>query len=237
MRYFKLLAILAVVGLVAWTATPAEAAFKLSLDDNAGSTLVVADGDAADTDARQGVITVSASLGIWDISITAAFSKPTFGSVSDPKIDIMTGNGQILSSGGGTLTVMATDTDFGPVAEGLTADLLSAGGTAASGASVDVYGYLDTGNVEFGTEFEKPKLLDLGPGAFSGSATAPLPQAIIDGAEPFSMTLVIDITHTAPGLTTLDAKNEMVPEPATCLIWGMLGVIGLAVCKLRRRSG
>lgn len=219
----------AILGLLL-VAAPANAAFQLSLDDHAGNTALVTDNAAGDLDARPGVILVSATLGVWDLTITTGLSKPQIGSSLVPSMDV---DPVVHSTGAGLLTVMISDTGFGPIAAGLSADLTEAAFTAAG--NVDVYGWLDTTNAAFGTEYQKPSVLGLGPGADSGVAVAALPAAILAGANPFSMTLAVDITHTGAGLTTGDASNNFVPEPATLAIWSLLGVAGVMFSRRRRK--
>jgi len=210
---------------------PAYADFLMFLDDNAGNTHLFQDNGTGDLDGRPGVMLVSTNVGVWSIVISTGLSKPQVGSTIEPQLDMSLIG---VSSKAGHLTAMITDTDFGPLANGLTVDHTEAAGVAAG--TVNVYGWIDTDNVEFGEGWEKPALLGLGPGPLDGTAEAALPDDILND-DAFSMTLVVDIFHGRAGNTALDAVNIVVPTPSTfALLASLLGVAGVVFSWRRRRN-
>jgi hypothetical protein len=92
--------------------------------------------------------------------------------------------------------------------------------------------YLDPSNTPFGTAVI---LSNLGPE--SGNAFAAEEGGVgesLDG--PFSLTLGVQISHDGANQnTSFDAElnGEVVPEPASVLVWSLLGGLGLVTSGWR----
>ncbi len=222
----------------------ADAAFVLVLSDGVTTKVVVDNSPAgtgtqnvgastdADAAAPAGSISLTTSFGVWTITVSAAFSKPTL--TGTPTIDMVFA---AISSGAGTLTIGATDTSF-PVPQ--QAGLRSVvGGVKASGATVTLQGEIDwTNNAEFSGSFGidgvSPDALVSqvygpgGPNAFSGVAT------VASAAPPtaFSLTNYVRVTHTGSGSTTGNHEVHVNPEPASLLVFAP--VLGFIAARRRK---
>ena len=212
-------------------ASPASAAFKISLDDGMGSSVVISDngvGDLAGGTAGIGKIIFSDTVGTWSTNVVVGLSKPKLGPFGS-LIDLLSVN---ISEGVGTLTLTITDTDFdfGPSAD-LTL-ISNVGGTA--GGTFNFNTYFDSSNTEFGMPAPALATLGpLGPGAFSGSAAGHVMTSALNGGL-FSLTAEAVINHAGPETTSFDGEIR-IPEPATL---GMLGFGLIALgAFLRRRNG
>jgi hypothetical protein len=237
-RMMKRLFLLMTVALAVGVLTPtANAAMKLMLDDGLGNTVTLQDGDMVTDMVLDGVISFNGSLGgttVWTVNVTTGISKPVLRGPSEAKIDLNSVN--VSSTGGGTLTIKLTDTDFDLSQLGGSGYLLSGIGGTTDG-TVQLIQTYDPDNSEWGAvdpldnvELDSGPLVGTGPvGIFSwsqGTTVVPL-------VSPFSITEVAVITHTVAGqITSFDAESSLVPVPGAVL----LGVIGLSVTgwKLRK---
>jgi hypothetical protein len=210
--------------MVAFAAQEAQGAFVLRLNDGAGNTVEVTDGEVGlDSNPLAGAITFIGSLGggtVWTVNVTTGLSDPILGSPSSPHMDLNSVN--VSSGGAGTLTIDLTDTDFtaSPGPAGFT---MRIGGTTAG--TVNYTAWSDPGNAEFGLVDLINSTGPLGPGAFSATTSG---LAAVDAA--YSLTQRVVITHTGVGVTSFDA--ELIPEPATLALVG-LGLAGLAARRRR----
>jgi hypothetical protein len=233
---FTILMILALA--VAVLAPTAHAGMVLELFDGT-TTITIPDngaGDVDDTDnpgTIDGLIVFNDDLGNWKINVTTGISKPEIGSVAVPKLDL--NSVDVSTTAGGTLRIRLTDTGFAvddPLASQAT--LVSGiGGTTAG--TVEFSQILDRENLEFASGSGDFVSVDSGVlvggegGVFSFAGSKSAPVVPLD---PFSLTEVVEITHTGGGTTSFDATSSVVPVPGAILL-GFLG-LGAAGLKLRR---
>lgn len=205
-------------------ATPwAEAVLTLRLTDGT-TALTIGDGSPSDLSSLPGVVQYSGALGNFYLNITTGFN---LGTQAYPYLDLF--NVNLSSTGGGTLTIMLSETDFvGSEPFLITSQI---GGT--TGGTVTYESYFDTTNQLFALT---SLIATLGPfaGAFGGSVLG-----WVGPESAYSLTLVTSVTH--PGTSSVVATSfnaELkVAQPATLLLLGS-GLLGLRVLTgfLGRRS-
>ena len=215
------------VALTLGVVSQAHAIPQLRLQSSAGADVTVADGDSSgaevDLSPVSGVILFSGPIAGWNLNITSGFSKPFLGSSMEPWLDLNSANFSSLE--GGTLNLWLTDTDFGPHSNA--AHVLAAIGGTTFG-TVTYKTFYDESNVAFGTAHEITSQ-SFSPVAFSGEVGGQL-----ISATPYSLTLLVTLTHQVAQMTSFDATVK-VPEPASLLLFGA-GLFGLAVARSRRGS-
>ena len=174
-------------------ASPANAAFVLTIDDlsTGGTDVTVLDGDA------DGVITYSGAIGAFAVNVTTGISKPT---ITGPQLlDLNSIN---VSGGAGD----GYQPDRYRLYTGSPAGLTGLFGGTTIG-TVDVDFLSDDANAQFGgTSFFDPPVTSTG--AFSGSGTG---TPTLTG--PYSLTIVAAISHSGSGVTSFDAEIQVVPVP------------------------
>ncbi len=208
----------------------ANAIPMLRLTTSGGDSVTVADGGAGDlTGAADGVVVFSGSLGNWIWNIASGFSKPALGSAVLPELDL---NSVDLSSAGpaGTVNIWLTDTDFS-AHSALTSMMAAIGGTTSGEISLRTF--MDAGNAAFGTTTELTNVSSLS-GAFSSTAGG-----AFSSENPYSLTLLVSITHGAsslPQISSFDAAVK-VPEPGPLLLLGTgLLIAGVAWRRATRAN-
>jgi hypothetical protein len=224
----KIVCIVAVAALLAFNASPADAAFQVTvLDVDTGHILIGSDGGS-------GAILVSGPVGEWTVTVSTSFSKPLIGP-HRMHLDVVATSGAPGPNLTSTLIVGATDTGFGNFPIGT---LLSSVGGSTDGL-VDVQAEKDLDNLmysaDFGMDLLNPEVV-VAHGPYSGAAfsgSAAVGHGAIAG--PYSMTNYIRIVHTAAGqVTSVDHDIEQIPEPSSLAIFG--GLLGLGCLWMRRRK-
>ena len=218
MSHFKAFAaLLAFVACFA-AASDATAGFIWKMDDNAGNTVTLFDGDA------DGVITFAGSVGSFTVSGTA-LSKPNVGGPGLGQMGFEPLRVTTTDAVAAPLTIQLTDTDFPDTSAGR--DRVFMFGQISNG-SVTGSGYFDPANLEFGTG---------GLYIPMGTFTAPPNPTLIDfnsgwipfdyGPVPYSITLQLQVEAT--GALDLNFRSifaQQVPEPSTVLL-ALIGVVVL----------
>ena len=203
-----------------------NAAATLTLYDGVNPLITIVDNGPGDMFGATGAILVATNVGVWNLTISSAITKPLFGSSTDPVMDLgITAN----SSGAGSLRFVFSDNDFGPVAIGSTLVATVDGQVNGAPATVtyDVYG--DPFNVVGATTVH---IASTGTSSLPTSATGSGPLAL---PAPFSLTQVDEFVASGPTTINSDASFKVVvPEPGL-LGLGALGVAVLALGRSQRR--
>lgn len=222
-KCFMVIVVLAVA--LIFTFSQTAQALQIKLDDGLTSVTIV-DNGAGDTDTTVGSLVYSGSIGNFTMNFTVGWTKPIYGSGSLPKMHLHTLH--MTSTGGGTMTVSMTETGFGPVASGISGFYTGIGGM--TGGTVTLNSYFDTCNIPFA---QTTALGSLGPFTgpiFSGGITS----NTLPASNPFSLTMVSTVTHTAGSQTTsFNAEINPVPEPGTILLLGIC-LLGLGIVSRKK---
>lgn len=193
-----------------------------------------------------GSVSWNGVLGVFNINVVTGTSYPVRGSVSDPRMSLL--SIETTSSQAGTLTVELTDQNFiGP--------LNSSGGgfhTMINGVLIgksvvfNAY-YDDVTNAPPYDDVNGPyaSATNIADGSWTGSGMTSWGDTYtrnLPANSPFSLTMKVDITHTGVGqqTTQFDATVETVPgvppipEPGTILLLG-LGLLGIGIIGKKKR--
>jgi len=210
--------LLTVAAVLLGTLHPVEATFQMQLQSGSDTRTINDNGLGDLTGGTPGLITFAGTLGDFVVNVTLGSSKPLLGSATTPMLNITSFNA--TSVAGGTLTLMLSDTDFGPIGPPalFSTDL---NGTLIPG-SLSAQTYVANGLEDFTTA---TLVGSVGPltGAAGGSNTHVAPVGT-----PFSMNLKLTLVHAGAGATTFDAtaRATSVPEPSATLCLG-LALFGL----------
>ena len=218
---FKVFAFLGLVAmLTAANPNRAQAAASLTLYDGVNPLITVVDNGPGDLIGVTGAILLQTNVGVWNLAISTAVTKPLMGSTTDPVMDL---DITAVSSAAGSLRLVFSDNGFGP-ATGILNAIVT--GHIASGApgSVTYAVYGDRFNVIGATNV---LIASAGTTPFPTSASGAGPLLL---PTPFSLTQVETLVASGPTTINTDASFSVVPEPTSIALTGL----GLAVCLLRR---
>ena len=212
-----LIAGLAVVGFANW----AHATATLSIYDGVNPLISLTDNSGGDLNGGVGQMFVVTNVGVWNLTITSAVTKPTLGSTTNPLMDITI---QAISTASGTLTYTFSDNGFGPATGTLNATVsghVISGAAATVGYSV----YGDPANVVGAETF-----------FLASTGTSPLPVVASNSGPlalptPFSLTQDVKLNASGGSDINVEASFNVVPEPSTL---GLMA-IGLGLLPLLRR--
>jgi hypothetical protein len=195
-------------------ATDSKAA-ALFLDDG-NIKVTIEDNGAGDINPMLGVITFNQSLGNWIVNVTTGITKPVLGTNEIPRLDLNSVNVTSSGSGPADLLIGFSETGFTYSGPGFTSLI---GGVA--GGTVDYKTYLDANNILFGMGSGLSAGL-FGPGAFAWSDSA-----TVGHGSQYSLTELVQVSHTGPFQATSFNAEIITPEPGTMFLLGS-GLICLA---------
>ena len=196
-------------------AAPSHAVPMLRLTADGTTSVTITDqvvGVGGDANPLVGAITFVGTVGIFDINMTTALTKPILGSAGSPSMVLTSSDSSTTAVGSHSLVVEFSEIGFGPVNSSFRLGMT--GGTSI-GTDVLYEAFLDTANGNFPTATALGSVGPLIGPAFSGSATS----SQIALAGPFSLNERVTINITGPASTTFNATLA-VPEPGLLLLLG-----------------
>lgn len=208
--------VLAAILVIGFSVSSAHAGLKLKLSTSSGASTEIADGD------MDGIVNFFniGGFGNFGMTTTTGASKPLLGSSDHPAMHL--NSFSITSLGADTLTILFTDTDFTLASLDRMNSLIG----GVTNAMLDWSVFIDYGNNEYG-QTELIASGSHGPGAFSSSQNY-----LLNQLGPFSITMLVNVTHTAAGqYTSFDLHGE-VPEPASIALLS-LGMLLLGCFKFK----
>jgi hypothetical protein len=238
----KTLITMACAGALLASLNSASAVATLKLVDvGTGSTMTVVDGTATDANGTvgtpNGIVEWSGAVGNFSVTIN---SGSTFlGTATMPKLTIQGTYGTTVAD---TLKVYWSDIGFGPLAGGNQFLATAASTGLATGSTITVLTYGDSGNTLFGNDTSHAQssqgLATTGSSTIVAPAGGPI-------ANPYSLTVEYDITTTLQSTTgqpqgvlangTLEAVT--VPDGGSSLILLGSALSSLGLLSLRRKQG
>lgn len=227
----KKIAILAALVLAGIPAANATTALKLI---SGASSVTVVDNAAGDLDLTPGVIVFSGAVGNWTLNVSSGLS---LGTASQPILDNLSFNSQPSSSVmTGSLEILFSETDLGPLASGNTINTAIGGNfiQAGNGTSVSYGAYYDTSNTLFG----KSTLI----GSVLTPTIAPVTKEFSAGQQvtstavsaPYSLTLDVKINAIRTTQISYDAYLSVPDGGYTLMLLGT-GMTALGGLQLRRK--
>jgi hypothetical protein len=216
---------------------PANAVLVATICGDAACALpgsvIVQDNGVGDTSPLAGGISFSTTAFGYTFLVNSSQSKPLLGSATLPQLDLsfVVTSG---AAGAGNVFLYASDTDF----VGSGGFLVNLGGTNSVDGSVIARAWGGTTNTQL--QFSGANLLGsaLGPfttPAFSGSVAG----AFTPTANPYSLTIGVQVARTAAGTSTgdLNLLISPVPEPSTWALMLMGPALMGFVARRRRARG
>jgi hypothetical protein len=233
-RFLKITGFATVVAIL--IALPSAYATPTLTIIDGSQTITVTDGGFGDFNPADGAITYigfTASQGGFKMDVTTGESKPLIGSALAADMDL---NVVYTSNVAGTLTILLTDSFFGPLPD-LRPYLASVGGTTTGSVTFETF--INASNV-ISTSADTPGNTLLtsfgtltGP-AFSGSSYSEIANPL---NSYYSLTEKITITNgQGGGNTSVDASlRQNVPEPSALLLLGS-GFSLLGIWRWRKQA-
>jgi hypothetical protein len=202
-----------------------NAAATLTLYDGVNPLITVVDNGPGDMFSAVGAILVETNVGVWNLSISSAITKPLFGSATAPVMDLGV---TATSTAAGSLRFVFSDNGFGPASGTLVAIVDGQVNGAPATVTYDVYG--NAANVVGATTVH-----------IASTGTTPLPTTAT-GSGPLALSALFSLTQVetfvASGPTAINADasfSVVVPEPGI-LALGTLGVAVFALSRSRRKQ-
>ena len=190
-----------------------------------GSPLTITDGGVGDVNPATGQITWIGSIGDWTFNVDTGTTYPIIGTLAFPQLDL---NVNATSDGaGGTIWIYFSADGFGPSSG---TSQLSVGGTTAGTVSAGGWGGTSNSLFDMTASNLLANLGPLGGPAFSGDVLG----GNVTNGGPYSLTEVIEITHSGAGMTTVDAALS-VPDGGTTAMLVGFGLLGLSAISRRRK--
>jgi hypothetical protein len=219
MKFTKSVASVTAAAALAALAPAAQAALALRLSDGV-TTVTIMDGGFGDMNSAAGAITFIGGIGAFDINVSTALgdARTAFMGIHMDSLN--------NSLGAGTLLVAMSETSLNFGAAGPTGVTTRFGGI--SEGTIQGRMFVDDANVLFS---ESTQVFDsgvLGSGAFSRAGWGET--ALTD---PFSMTMLVSITHGPNGGTSSFNFDAKVPEPGTLALLGA-ALLGLGATARKR---
>lgn len=199
----------------------AHATLALQLSDGS-TTVTIFDGGAFDQNPLAGAVTYLGTVGLWSLNLSTVLGIPVVGTLALPTLHLDSVN--VSSPGAGTLSIWGSQSDYTGLLSGNF--LLESGGWTSG--TVGVNAYLSTTNTLFGTSTLLGSLGLFTNGAFSGATAGP-----VAAGGSYALTLGTSITHSGPGVTSLNV-NSVLPEPASLILLGS-GLLVLGLVSRRKR--
>jgi hypothetical protein len=194
----------------------AHAMPAMQLSDGTTTILIVDEGPGDALPGIIGGVGYMGSVGAFNLNVTSGFVTPFIGTYNLPMLNLNS-VGVSSSGGGGTLTIMFTQTGFEPISGSLFETKV--GGT--NHGTVSFSTYVDSTNTAFGTGTLIGNLGAAGVGAFSGSTSS-----IFTPSDPFSVTAVATVTHgSGKKASSFGLSVNVAPEPISYALFIIGGVI------------
>lgn len=193
---------------------------------NGVTTVTIGDNTGLDSNSAIGIITYVGAVGDFSTNVTTGQTKPSIGSAAQPSLHLGTLDITNNSATAETLTILFSDSDFGPTT-GTPMASLAITSLGNSGGSVTYNTYWDAGNMPLA---QTTALTSIGPVTMGSSTTG----ASGSFSFPFALTQVLQITLNAGGTFLGSADLTIVPEANGVLICALTALV-LGVGFARRR--
>jgi len=201
----------------------ANATLMMEISDGTNTT-TISDNGIGDSASIDGAIVFIGSVGEWFFNVSTGSALASTEYVDS--LDINTNNTSFIATGGtGTLTIKLTDTGYTHTHGNF---ISSVGGT--TDGTVNFETWIGTSAFEESTLLYSSGDLQGDPLAFSATGSGS-----INTIDPYSMTLVATIEHTAGVNETTFDFSTRIPEPTSIALLG-LGLLGLGFASRRKST-